>query len=200
MSLAGLVLSAGYSRRMGSAKALLRLGGETFLDRLIAALSSSCSPVLVVLGHEASEIRAGLRLAEQASFVINPDYSLGQLSSLQCGLSSVPADAEGVIFTPVDYQGVRESTIAKIAERFRKRSEHELFVIPRSGGRHGHPVCCASGVIPEFLALSPDGQAREVVRRHREHTCYVDVDDPGILKDADDPGEYRRLLESHREP
>ena len=63
MKLAGLILAAGSSSRMGKPKPLLELGGETFLDRLIGLLAGCCSPVVVVLGHEPEVVRAGLRLS-----------------------------------------------------------------------------------------------------------------------------------------
>ena len=195
MSLAGFILAGGESRRMGSPKALLDFDGETFLDRLILTLGGSCSPVIVVLGCEPQRIRAGLHHAELATFVTNQDYRRGQLSSLQRGLAAVPPEAEGVMFTPVDYPAVRPSTIARIARRFQTRQPHEWLVIPRSQGRHGHPVCVVRDLIPEFLALTEDAQARDVIRRHRERTVYVDVDDAGILKDVDDPESYARLKE-----
>lgn len=193
MTLAGVILAAGASRRMGSAKALLDLGGQTFLDRLVAAFAPCCSPVVVVLGHSAAAIRAGVRCADAVTFVLNPDPEAGQLSSLQCGLAAVPPGVDGVLFTPVDYPSVRPSTVAQIAGRFERRSNAELFVIPRSAGRRGHPVCCGRELIPEFLALPAWAQARDVVRKYRHRTCYIDVDDPGILEDADDPEGYERL-------
>jgi molybdenum cofactor cytidylyltransferase len=193
MSLAGLILAGGESRRMGSPKALLELGGETFLDRLILILSQSCSPVIVVLGYEPQRIKAGLSYAGMATLVTNPDYKRGQLSSLQCGLAAVPSGAEGVMFTPVDHPAVRPSTVAQIARRFHERSPQELLVVPRSQGKRGHPVCVAHSLIPEFLSLPPEAQARDVIHRHLEQTAYVDVNDPGTLEDVDDPEAYRRL-------
>ena len=178
---------------MGSPKALLDLGGETFLDRLILTLGGLCSPVIVVLGWEPQQIRAGLRRAELAEFVTNPDYRRGQLSSLQRGLAAVPPEAEGVMFTPVDFPAVRPSTIARIARRFQTRRPNEWLVVPRSQGRNGHPVCLVRDLIPEFLALAGDAQARDVIRSHREQTVYEDVDDAGILEDVDDPESYARL-------
>jgi CTP:molybdopterin cytidylyltransferase MocA len=198
VSLAGLILAAGESRRMGSPKALLDFEGETFLDRLILMLGDRCSPVIVVLGCEPQRIRAGLRCAELAAFVTNPDYQRGQLSSLQRGLAAVPPEAEGVMFTPVDHPAVRPSTIARIAGRFQTRQPDEWLVVPRSQGRHGHPVCVVRDLIPEFLALAGDAQARDVIRCHRERTVYVDVDDAGILKDVDDPESYVRLTKNRQ--
>ena len=198
MSLAGLILAAGESRRMGSPKALLDFEGETFLDRLILTLGSSCHPVIVVLGCEPQRIRAGLRSAELATFVTNPDYRRGQLSSLQRGLAAVPPEAAGVMFMPVDYPAVRPSTVAHIARRFQTRQPNEWLVVPRSQGRHGHPVCLVCALIPEFLALADDAQARDVIRRRRERTAYEDVDDAGILEDVDDPESYARLMKNRQ--
>ena len=193
MSLAGLILAGGESRRMGSPKALLEFEGETFLDRLILMLGQCCSPVIVVLGHEPQRIKTGLVHADLATCVTNPNYEWGQFSSLQCGLTAVPADAGGVMFTPVDHPAVLPSTVARLARRFQERVAGELLVVPRSAGKHGHPVCAAAELIPEFLALPLEAQARDVIRRHREHTAYVDVDDSGILKDVDDRAAYARL-------
>ena len=196
MALTGIILAAGESSRMGAPKALLQLGGETFLDKLILILGQSCSPVIVVLGHEAQRIRAKLQRADLAAFVTNPDYTRGQLSSLQCGLTAAPADAEGVVFIPVDHPAVRPSTVAQIVRRFKQRKPGELLVVPRAGGKHGHPVGIARELIPEFLALGAGGQARDVVRKHVGRTVYLDTDDEGILKNIDDPETYKAYLAS----
>ena len=190
----GLILAAGESRRMGKPKALLELGGETFLDRLIGVMGESCSPVIVVLGHEAQRIKSGLHQAGTAVFVINQDYARGQLSSLQCGLAAVPSEAEGVLFTLVDRPLVEPSTIARVLERFQDRQPAELLVVPRTGLQHGHPVCLARELIAEFLALPPEAQARDVIHAHAGETAYVDVDDSGILVDVNDPEDYQRLV------
>ncbi|MFB3776253.1 MAG: NTP transferase domain-containing protein [Bryobacteraceae bacterium] len=193
MKLTGIILAAGESRRMGTPKALLDLGGETFLDRLIDALGSSCSPVIVVLGGDAQRIRAGLRNADRATFVLNPKHARGQLSSLQCGLAAVPANADGVMFIPVDKPAVLEPTIAAIARRFVERKPGELLVIPRAGGRHGHPVAVSRELVKQLLALPYQAQARDVIHAHVQETVYLDVDDPGVLDDVNDPEAYAQL-------
>ncbi len=192
--IAGIILAAGASSRMGTPKALLDYRGETFLNRLIRVLGAVCEPVIVVLGYHADEIRARVN---GARFVVNPDPSRGQLSSLQTALAEVPLDAEGFLFMPVDCPSAELSTIERIVEAFRA-AESPVLVIPRHEGRRGHPVCARSELIAEFLALPPEGQAKEVVRRHADRTHYLDTFDAGVLSDIDDPEAYRVLQESAR--
>ena len=171
---------------MGSPKALLPYGGETFLDRLTGLFAPRCSPVIVVLGASADGIRAQAR--RPATFVVNADYRSGQTSSMQCGLRAVPAEAAGVLFTLVDHPAVAPQTIGRLLEGA------AAVRVPRYQGRRGHPIFFSRILIPEFLALPPDGAARDVVRSHAAETEFLDVDDPGVAVDVDDPEAYRNLL------
>jgi molybdenum cofactor cytidylyltransferase len=184
---AAIILAAGASSRMGRPKPLLSLDGETFLDRLIARYSGICSPVTVVLGHDAGRIRAGIRQAATAKFVVNPLPERGMLSSLQCGLASLPDDVDAVLFTPADLPSILSSTIAAVA------ASDAAITIPRRGGRNGHPVRVSRTIAAELLSLPADAQARDVLHRHRPETLFLDVDDPGILYDVDTPADYEAL-------
>ncbi len=191
MNLAGIILAAGESRRMGRPKPLLAFRGETFLDALIAALSAACSPVIVVLGHEAAAVEEGARRRREARFVINADYRQGQITSLQRGLRELPEGCDGALFTPVDCPAVTAGTVRLLAAALRAGA---AVAVPRHQGRRGHPVGVARPIIGELLALPETGSAREVIHAHPGEVALVDVDDPGIALDVDDPEAYRRLL------
>jgi CTP:molybdopterin cytidylyltransferase MocA len=192
VNVAGIILAAGESRRMGFPKALLRYREETFLDTLIGLFAARCQPVIVVLGAHSDRIRE--RTVRPATFVINPDYQRGQTSSMQCGLRAVPPDAEGVLFTLVDHPAVAPATLdALLAEPTPQVCDPGLIRVPRHGGRRGHPIWFSRGLIAEFLALPENGAAREIVRSHAAQTEFLDVDDPGILADIDDAEAYGRL-------
>jgi molybdenum cofactor cytidylyltransferase len=194
--IAGIILAAGASSRMGSPKALLDYRGETFMARLVRVLGAGSRQVIVVLGYHSEELRH--HVPATAHVVINPDPSRGQLSSLQTGLAALPGEADGFGFIPVDSPAVAEDTVAKLVRAFERRPSDTLFVIPRQSGKRGHPVLAARSVAAEFLMLPPTADAREVVHAHVDRTEYVEVDDAGIFSDVDDPEAYRRLKESAR--
>jgi molybdenum cofactor cytidylyltransferase len=192
---AGIILAAGASRRMGAVKALVRFQGESLVDRAILAMGAAATPVIVVLGHHAEAIREGALRGGEAMWVVNSEPERGQLSSLQCGLRAVPAEAPAAIFTPVDYPAVQPDTIRRIAGAL---GDGALLSVPRCQGRRGHPVGIGRALFGEFLALPAGGRASDVVARHQSEIRYVDVDDAGILDDADDAEALRGLIERIR--
>ncbi|MGH9720658.1 MAG: nucleotidyltransferase family protein [Bryobacteraceae bacterium] len=190
---AGLILAAGESSRMGSPKALLEFRGELFLDRLTRLLAEVSDPVVVVLGHDAAAVRRGARHPERAVFVENPEYRRGQLTSMQAGLRAMPAGIDGVMFTLVDHPNLDPATLRSLLGA-QLDDETAPLAIPTWQGRRGHPIFFRASLIDEFLALEPDSQAKAVVDRHRDRIRYVEAASGGVLDDIDDPGAYRRLI------
>ena len=160
---------------------------------MIGLFSPHCAPVIAVLGAHQDIVRAGLRRTAQACLIENPDFRLGQISSMQCGLRAVPAHAESVLFTLVDHPAVQSETIAALLAE-----PPAPLRVPRYSGRHGHPIVFARALIPEFLAVPAGSSAKEVVTRHTTAAAYVDVQDPGILADIDDLDAYHRLTAESR--
>jgi molybdenum cofactor cytidylyltransferase len=189
-----VILAAGESRRMGRPKAQLQYRGETFLDRLVRLFAAHCSQVIVVAQEALPAIRELAGQESCATFVANPHPERGMLSSLQCGLAAVANSAQAVFFIPVDHPAISDRTIRSLAAAW----NGESLAIPRYQGRRGHPVLIARRMVPEFLGLAPTAQARDIVQRHAIEILYVDVDDPGVLADIDDPAAYRELLEADR--
>jgi len=187
-----IILAAGASSRMGSPKALLDYHGETFVERLVRVFAKVCDPVIVALGYHVEKIRP--HVEGKAAVAVNPAPERGQLSSLQTALAALPEVSDGFLFIPVDCPAVEESTVLSVIDAFRSRSSETLLVIPQYRGKHGHPVCAAQSLAAEFLALRPEEQARQIIHKHLPRTVYVDVDDPGILTDVDDPAAYRRMM------
>ncbi len=191
--IAALVLAAGESSRMGTDKASLGYRNSTFLGTILHTLGEAdIERVAVVLGHHAEEIRRSVD-PRRAEVVINPDYRLGQTSSLQMGLKALEGpELEAIILCLVDHPGVLPQTIRRLVDAFCESGPP--VVIPTHQSRRGHPVVIGRQLFDELKSLGPDAGANTVVHKYQESTQLVEVDDPGILLDIDDPESYRRLL------
>jgi CTP:molybdopterin cytidylyltransferase MocA len=184
---AAIILAAGESRRMGRPKAFLPFRGGTFLSNIAATLGQRCSPVIAVFGFDAARsIQTALPLRLRA--VENPDYPLGMLTSLQAGLRVVPNEADAVFFTLVDHPAISLSTVDALM-----RSDAPI-AIPRFENTRGHPVLIRRAIFEEFLEEPPASKVRDVIDRHAAEIAYIEVGDPGISDDVDDPALYEKLL------
>ncbi|PYV14663.1 MAG: molybdenum cofactor cytidylyltransferase [Acidobacteria bacterium] len=191
--IAGLVLAAGESSRMGRDKALLLYRGRTFLEAIVRTLDAGgIKRIAVVLGHHAEEIRQKTRL-EGAEAVVNEHYRLGQTSSLQAGLAALDGPAlEAVLVCLVDHPTVHAETVRALVGAF----EPPILdvVIPSYGGERGHPVLIARQLFPELRALGPGIGANSIIRKYRDTTRILEVNDPGVVTDVDDPKTYQDLI------
>lgn len=190
--IAGLILAAGESSRMGADKPLLMYRGQTFLENIIATLrQAGIQRVVVVLGHNAEMIQQSINLAT-VEVVINRDYHRGQTSSLQAGLHLLAkSEPDGIVVCLVDHPAISPDTVQTLIRHF--KSTGKPVVIPQLQGKHGHPVLMGKELFSGLQALGPDQGADSVIHRFRDRTEFIDVTDPGILLDVDDPESYLRL-------
>ena len=111
-AVAGVVLAAGSSTRMGRNKLFFELDGETLLRRVVRrAIGAGLDPVIVVVGHEGE--RAGTELSGLSCVtVVNPDHAEGINRSLQTGISHVPERARAAVVMLADMPFVTSSMVA----------------------------------------------------------------------------------------
>jgi molybdenum cofactor cytidylyltransferase len=189
-----IILAAGESSRMGRPKPLLPINGsngETFLGHLVTELDASrATRTVVVLGHRADDILATMPEVKDLA-VINTNYQLGQLSSLQVGLEAVgPADA--IVMCLVDHPDISRQVVSQVIDAF--ESTRAPIVIPTHQGRRGHPTLFAARLFDELRAAPLDQGARVVVHAHVDEILELPIDDDEILADLDTPEQYQAWL------
>jgi molybdenum cofactor cytidylyltransferase len=193
--IAGIVLAAGLSRRMGRTKAFLQLGGRSFLERAVGALrDGGCDPVVVVAGPhgDAGADEVALTAVRLGAVVArNPDAESPQVASLRAGLGALGAAVEAVVVTPVDVPRVDAETVRALAAVF--ETSRAPLARPFDGVRHGHPVLFSRALWPELMADPLPEGARSVIHAHAGERAEVRV--RALPADVDTPEEYRRLLE-----
>jgi len=186
---AGVVLAAGRSSRMGENKLLLPVGGESLVRRAVrAAIEAGLDPVLAVLGHDAGHVRA--ELAGLACVAVpSPRYALGMNASLDAGIAAVPADASAAVVLLGDMPLVTPAMIGALLERH--RASPGAPVSSRYGAVPAPPALYPRALFPELRGGEGDGRGREVLRAHASEVVWVDW--PGsALEDVDEPADLER--------
>jgi CTP:molybdopterin cytidylyltransferase MocA len=193
---AGIILAAGRSTRMGTPKALLLASdGLTFVARLIRTLVRGGIEAPLVVGRLDDEALQAEVESAGARLVINPDADEGgQLSSLLAGLRKADRPGvRGLLVTPVDAPMVRPATVARLIGVFSETSG--AIIRARYQGRNGHPVIVSRSLFEELHHVSRDAGAKAVLRAHQDAIINVDTDDPGVVADIDTPEDYRKLVD-----
>jgi molybdenum cofactor cytidylyltransferase len=192
--LAGIVLAAGASKRMGRPKLALPLAGRALLQHVIDAVAASrLDEIIVVLGHGADEIRAAIELPSRSPIrvVVNPKPDEGQSASLRVGLGVANPRATAAAVLLGDQPHVTHALIDSVVEAFLASDAPAARAVwgARGGDRvPGHPVVLARRIWPEVERLSGDHGARALLAAHPEWLLEVAIDGepPGDIDNAED--------------
>jgi molybdenum cofactor cytidylyltransferase len=187
-----VILSAGESSRMGRPKALLPIEGQTFIQRIVSTLKRTrVARIIVVLGHNSKQLAAAMQPL-QAEILHNPDYRLGQLSSLQVAVRKLQSemDCDGILMHLVDHPYIDAALVDRMIQSF--YDSQMLIVVPHWRGKRGHPVIFSRKLFDELLAAPIDQGAKAVVNAHRAETLEIETQEEGINLDIDTPELYRQ--------
>jgi molybdenum cofactor cytidylyltransferase len=188
---AAIVLAAGMSRRMGTPKQLLRLGGKSLLERTLENVrGSSVGEIVLVLGAAADEVLRQLP-TDGIQVVVNPDFQQGMGASLRKGLAAVSASTEAAFVVLADQPFVHSSTLDQMIAYLAKHASQILLPLYR--GFRGNPVLLGRSVFPELMNLTGDVGCRAIFGSHTQSIQRLAVNDPGILLDIDSAEDWERL-------
>jgi molybdenum cofactor cytidylyltransferase len=194
---AGLLLAAGASTRMGRPKLLLPVEGRPMVERVLGeCVRSDLDNVVVVLGYQSDRIREALgaqRLDPKVRVVVNPDYAAGMSTSIRAGLSEVEKDYDHVMVVLADMPFVNAGVIDLLMHRY-LASDCVLGAV-RVKSRRSHPVIFGRRNYPALMTLSGDTGARHLFQAPEKSFCLVDLGDAYDDQDIDTPEDYARLQE-----
>ena len=185
MKIAGLVLAAGAGRRMGTPKGLIRdADGVTWVVRTSRLLTEAgCSPVVVVVGASADQVRAELS-DEPVEVVEATDWDEGMGASLRAGLRSTDTLSDAVLVATVDVPGLTAAAVRRVADRVGE----DALVRATYRGVPGHPVLIGRAHWDGVIASARgDEGARGYLREHE--VVLVECGDVGDGEDVDTVGE-----------
>ncbi len=191
--ISAIILSAGASGRMGTPKALLRIGDQNFLQHIINKLEHQhIHKIYVIIGADADDIKPTLS-GLQVNIIINEQWRNGQLSSLIAGLHELDErENDAALIWPVDHPLVTETTIKKMINTF--INDKDKIIIPKYNGRRGHPVIFPKSLFSQLRTAPFEKGARVVVHQNEDRVLEVETDDESVAINIDTPEDYERFV------
>jgi molybdenum cofactor cytidylyltransferase len=187
-----VVLAAGLSSRMGVQKLLLPFGGKTVISHIVdQILASTIDEVHIVVGHQAERISNELS-GRAVSIVNNPNYESGMLSSVRCGLKSLPEQCRAVMVILGDQPSVTTELINKMLQSY--AATEKSILVPLYESKRGHPVLFSLKYRDEIITQYDNVGLRGLLHNHPEEVFELKVSTASVLCDMDYPEDYRREL------
>lgn len=194
--IAGALLAAGQSRRMGEVNKLLAdFHGEPMIRHIARAMiNSKLDENIVILGHDAEAVAAaldglGLRL------VFNPDYAEGQSQSLRCGVENMDQSITDVMVLLGDMPLITSEVInALLNHHASTENRASRITLPTINGQRGNPVIWGQSFFGELREQKGDIGARGLFESYPAALNPLALDDIAILQDADTPDALNALL------
>ena len=180
-----VILSAGFSKRMGDFKPLMTLGRMTVLERTIQLFQSAgIFRIHVVTGHRSADLALRIE-CWGARNVFNPFYREGMFSSVAAGVSSLDEATQAFFVLPVDIPLVRPATIRDLLDTFQPGTA--AICHPTFQGRRGHPPLIGAQHIGSVLSWREQGGLAALLARLERFAVDVPVVDEFIHSDMDTP-------------
>lgn len=192
---AGVLLAAGISRRMGDAnKLLLKLDGVPII-RLSALnmLAGGIRDLIIVTGHQQAAVMAALSDLP-VKFVHNPAYRDGQSGSVASGISQlVDWGPDGALIALGDMPFLSPDLIAALVRDHAGLADgRDRITFPVHNGQRGNPVMWGAGFFAELVALSGDTGGRALLADHAGAVNSFSWGDDSIHRDIDTPAAFSK--------
>jgi molybdenum cofactor cytidylyltransferase len=191
---AGLVLGAGGSSRLGRPKQLLPFADTTLLGHVVGvARSCRFDQLVVAIGAAAEDVRSAVDL-DAADVVVNDAYGSGCSSSIAAALAVIDPRCELLVLMLGDQPGVTASTVAALVAG---RGDAPLAACRYQDGL-GHPIAFDRSCFAELADLHGDRGVWRMLDRRAADAVEVPIASR-IPPDVDTDEDYRALLASAEE-
>ncbi|WP_371321677.1 nucleotidyltransferase family protein [Robertmurraya korlensis] len=189
-----MILAAGFSRRMGTAKMLLPYRGKSILQHVIdQGLGSSLSGISVVINPDVPGLYQDVSVTGVNQILINDQASDGMSSSFKLGLRSIPNHIKAVVFLLGDQPLLTSDEINKVIKDYYWQKDRPLIVQASYQGEKGHPVLFDRKLFPYLFDAKGDEGGRSVLKKFQKDVFYSEMGKKQI-QDIDTLVDYEHLL------
>lgn len=187
-----ILLAAGASTRMGTAKQLLPYQGRSLLRYMSeVALASNCHPIVVVLGADVDRIQPEIATLP-LQIVANNHWSIGMGSSIRAGMQhSIAAQSlDAVILMLCDQPLVTSFHLNQLIAAY--ELTHCPVIASVYTSTLGVPALFSHSLFPDLLSLTATVGAKHLIYQYSDRVYPVPF--PAGAIDLDTPEDYEFIL------
>lgn len=196
--IAAVILSAGYSSRMGKFKPLLPIGEKAAVERIADSFKSAgIDTILVVTGYNREALQPILK-ANNLIEAFNKDYNKGMFESIKAGIRAALTEklADGIsaiLLTPVDYPLIPKKIIGMLlGEHSKKPSD---FIVPCYKGKKGHPLLIPINYVDEIMDYDGNRGLKGITSKYEGNMIRLETHCEAVVMDMDTIESYNEILE-----
>ncbi|WP_294372686.1 nucleotidyltransferase family protein [uncultured Clostridium sp.] len=194
MKIGAVIVAAGMSSRMNDFKPMMKIDSITILSRVISTLKCAGAEIIVVITGFQSEILNEHLSGKNVVCIYNEKYETTEMfDSAKIGFTYLVDKCDKILFTPADIPLFSIDTVKKII------NSEGMVVKPIYKGRGGHPILLDTKIVQFILSYNGSGGLKNALLETNAEIMRIEVDDIGILLDADTQEDFKRLLEYNKE-
>ena len=191
-----IVPAAGRSRRMGTPKQFLDVGGRTMLDALLQPLLAADIAGVLLVTHQGIAEQLSLPDDPRIQLAANEDEHSEMIDSIRIGLRAWRKreqinDADGFLVCPADHPGITTKDFNRCVTGF--CSAPDRIVIATRAGKRGHPIIFPAALTAFVESSACDAGLNALPRQHADHIVHVECTSAGVSRDIDTPQDYEAL-------
>lgn len=183
-----LILAAGQSSRMRGRDKLSETVKDLPLLRLQCLRALATGAAAFVALPAADTLRTALIRDLDVQILRVKNAALGLGETLRSAVAQLPACGAFMVI-PADLVDIESADMTAVMRARQSHPGLKIWQGTTRNGKPGHPVIFDASLRTAFATLSGDMGAREIVKNHINHTCYVQLG-PQALLDLDTPEEW----------
>ncbi len=191
-SIASIIISGGYSSRMGSFKPFLNFGEKSAVEMIVDTYKSSgIHDIIVVAGYKGSEVAEKLK-GSDVLCIQNENYAEGMFTSVIKGVKALDGNVAAFFMQPVDIPLVKKTTIEVLKNKYLENGKGIIY--PAFCGSLGHPPLIDCKYKEAILRSNGEGGLKRILKEYSGDSIHVPVFDKAVLMDMDTKEDYEKLL------
>ena len=201
MNINGIIISAGFSKRMDNFKPLAIFKNNTFIQNIVLKLNTICDQIIIVTGHKSDELKDEIiknlikdkhtSITKKIVFVFNRSFAKGMFGSIQCGISKMKS-CEWLLLHQVDQPGLPRKFYIDFISQIDKGYN---WMQPSFKKKSGHPILIHKSLYGLIATESVESNLRIVSKKKKIIKKIWDCNYKDILQDIDTEKDYQKLMQ-----